>query len=107
MPDHPDINLMRAYTLPPNPNIRYDLLGPTETWPIRLPPAVYPPHWDQKKIVFDAIVNRIPAMVPLAALYFGLYYLEGHIFLKHWTYRVLLRHNTSPFKGACRFIYLK
>jgi hypothetical protein len=46
-------------------------------------------------------------MVPLAALYFGLYYLEGHIFLKNWTYRVLLRHNTSPFKGACRFIYLK
>jgi hypothetical protein len=55
----------------------------------------------------DEDFNRIPAMVPLAALYFGLYYLEGHIFLKHWTYRVLLRHNTSPFKGACRFIYLK
>jgi hypothetical protein len=55
----------------------------------------------------DCLINRIPAIVPLATLYFGLYYLEGHIFLKNWTYRVLLRHNTSPFKGACRFIYLK
>jgi hypothetical protein len=32
---------------------------------------------------------------------------KGYIFLKNWTYKVLLRHNTSPFKGACRFIYLK
>jgi hypothetical protein len=57
MPDHPDIKLMSAYTLPPNPKIKYDLLGPTETRSIWLPPAVYPPHWDQKQIVFDAIVK--------------------------------------------------
>jgi hypothetical protein len=30
-------------------------------------------------------VNRIPAMVSLAALYFGLYYFEGHILIKNWT----------------------
>jgi hypothetical protein len=57
LPDHPDINLMTAYTLPPNPKIRYDLLGPTETRSIWPSPAVYPPHWDQKQIVFDAIVK--------------------------------------------------
>jgi hypothetical protein len=28
-------------------------------------------------------VNRIPAIVPLAALQFGVYYLEGHISLKN------------------------
>jgi hypothetical protein len=48
---------MRANTLPPNPNIKYDLLGPTETNSIWLPPTVYLPHWDQKHIIFNAIVT--------------------------------------------------
>jgi hypothetical protein len=30
-------------------------------------------------------VNSSPAIMLLAALYFGLYYLEGHIFLKNGT----------------------
>ena len=57
MPDHPGIDLMRAYTLRTNPNIKYDLLGPEETSSIWLPPTVYPPHWDQERIVFNVIVK--------------------------------------------------
>jgi hypothetical protein len=31
-------------------------------------------------------INRIPAIVPLAALYFGVFSLKGHISLKNWAH---------------------
>jgi hypothetical protein len=57
MQDQPDIGLMKAYTLPLNPNVKYDLLGPATAMSIWLPPTIYPPHWDQKHIVFNEIVK--------------------------------------------------
>jgi hypothetical protein len=51
--------------------------------------------------------NRTPAMMPLVALYFGVYYSEGHISLKNWTYCPLLRESATPFKSTCFLIKLK
>jgi hypothetical protein len=44
-----------------------------------------------------SLVNSFHVMAVNKRPLFGLYYSEGH---------VLLRHNTTSFKGACRFIYL-
>jgi hypothetical protein len=38
--------------------------------------------------------------VPLAALYFGVYYLEGRVSLKKGTYCPLLRESATPFKST-------
>jgi hypothetical protein len=45
-------------------------------------------------------------MVPLTAPLFGVLSLRGHISLKNWTQRVILRHSRSPFKRMCLFMYL-
>jgi hypothetical protein len=54
-------------------------------------------------IIFD--VNSFHVMAPILALLLGLLFLRGHIFLKNWSYRPLLRASTSPFNGTCLFIY--
>jgi hypothetical protein len=38
---------------------------------------------------------------------FGDIFLEGHISLKNWTQRVILRHDTMSFKRTCFLITLK
>jgi hypothetical protein len=48
--------------------------------------------------------NRTPAMMPLAAPLLGLYYSEGYISLRKWTYRPLLRESTTLFKSTCFLI---
>jgi hypothetical protein len=49
-------------------------------------------------------VNRIPVMVPLTAPLLGVIF-RGHISLKNWPKRLLLRHDTTSFKTTCLFIY--
>jgi hypothetical protein len=56
--------------------------------------------------MIEVMLNSFPVMAVIFWPLFGLYYSEGHILIKNWTYRVLLGHNTSPFKDVCRFIYL-
>jgi hypothetical protein len=38
--------------------------------------------------------------------FWGVYFLKGHISLKNWPKRLLLRHDTTSFKHTCLFIYL-
>jgi hypothetical protein len=52
-------------------------------------------------------LNSSPAIMPLAALYFGVHSLGEHISLKNGTKRFQLRHSTNPFKGTCLFIKWK
>ena len=54
--------------------------------------------------IMNGTINRIPAIVPLAALNFGVYFSEGHISLKKWTYCPLLRESATPFKSTCLLI---
>jgi hypothetical protein len=46
-------------------------------------------------------------MAPILAPLLGLLFLRGHISLKNWSYRPLLRASTSPFKSTCLLIGLK
>ena len=51
-----------------------------------------------------AAINRTPVIMPLAALYFGVIFLRGHISVKKWTYCPLLRDSAPPFKNTCHLI---
>jgi hypothetical protein len=55
----------------------------------------------------QAAFNSSPAIMPLAALYFGVYFFGGHISLKNGTICPLIRHDTSSFKDTCLIIKLK
>jgi hypothetical protein len=50
--------------------------------------------------------NSSPAIMPLAALYFGFLFLKGRFSLKNGTYCPLFSHDTTFFTGTCLFIYL-
>jgi hypothetical protein len=52
-------------------------------------------------------INRIPVMAPILAPLLGFLFLRGHISLKNWSYRPILRASTSPFKSTCLLIRLK
>jgi hypothetical protein len=47
------------------------------------------------------------AIMPLAALYFGVIFLKGRFSLKNWSQKVILRHDTSSFKRTCFLTRLK
>jgi hypothetical protein len=60
------------------------------------------------KSSYDQVcINSSPAIMPLAALYFGLLFLKGRFSLKNWTQKVILRHNTTSFKRTRFLIKLK
>jgi hypothetical protein len=53
-----------------------------------------------------AAINRTPAIAAYMRHEKGVIFSKGHISHKNWPKRLLLGHNTTSFKGACRFIYL-
>jgi hypothetical protein len=59
-----------------------------------------------RTIRFEAL-NSSPAIMPLAALYFGVIFLKGHISLKNGTYCPFFSHDTTFFKSTCFLIRLK
>jgi hypothetical protein len=59
---------------------------------------------EKKKKIFPT--NSSPAIMPLAALYFGVIFLRGHISLKNGTFCPLSSHDTSSFNNMCLLIYL-
>jgi hypothetical protein len=51
--------------------------------------------------------NSSPAIMPLAASYFGVLFLKGRFSIKNGTYCPLFSHDTTFFKGTCLLIKLK
>jgi hypothetical protein len=56
-------------------------------------------NWNPVNSFHVMAVNKRPT--------FGVIFLKGHISLKNWPKRLLFRHDTNSFKGACLFTYLK
>jgi hypothetical protein len=52
-------------------------------------------------------LNSFHVMAVILRPCFGVVFLKGHISLKNWTQRVLLRHDTTSFKRTCFLITLK
>jgi hypothetical protein len=57
--------------------------------------------------VKDLFINSSPAIMPLAASYFGVIFLRGHISLKNGTFFPLFSHDTTFFKSTCHLTRLK
>jgi hypothetical protein len=59
-------------------------------------------------IVFIGLgsINSFQAIVPLTGQEKGVLFLRGHISLKTWSFRPLLRDSTSHFKSTCLLIRL-
>jgi hypothetical protein len=53
------------------------------------------------------IFNSSPAIMPLAASYFGVDFLKGRFSLKNGTYCPLFSHDTTFFNDTCFLIKLK
>jgi hypothetical protein len=52
-------------------------------------------------------INSFHVMAVNKRPLFGPYYSEGHILIKNWTKRFLLRHNSTSFKRMCFLTRLK
>jgi hypothetical protein len=61
------------------------------------------PDHDDEPIMF----NRIPANSAASGIVFLGRFLKGHISLKNWTQRVILKHDTTSFKRTCFLTTLK
>jgi hypothetical protein len=58
-------------------------------------------------VVSYCLVNSFQAIVLLTGQEKGVLFLRGHISLKNWSFRPLLRDSTSHFKSSCLLFRLK
>jgi hypothetical protein len=57
-----------------------------------------------REYLMGCTVNSFQATALLTGHEKGVIFLKGHISIKNWPKRLLLRHDTSSFKGTCLLI---